>query len=94
MDQQTGLTATTPTTDYDAPVSERVIEEVAAATDADPLEMTPLYDVLDPDALDALFSTGTGQTNGELRFTMAGCEVVVHGDGEVVVTPTGRSARA
>lgn len=40
--------------------SERVVETVAEATATDPLELEPLYDVIDPDALDRLFRPGRG----------------------------------
>lgn len=70
-------------------VSETVVTAVAEATGVDPVDLDPLYDVVDPDALDQIFrSTGTSPPNSmEVRFSMAGCHVVVRGDGEVVVTP-------
>ena len=70
-------------------VSETVVAAVAEATGVDPLDLDPLYDVVDPDALNALFdSAGTSPpAHLELSFTMADCAVVVRGDGEVVVTP-------
>jgi len=68
--------------------SENVIDAVAAATGLDPLGMEPLYSVVDPDALDALFGqSGESAAALTLHFTMEGCEVVVHGDGEVLVVP-------
>jgi len=70
-------------------VSETVVEAVSEATGVDPLELEPLYSVVDADALNSMFrpSVGSPPTSLELQFSMAGCEVVVHGDGEVVVTP-------
>ena len=70
-------------------LSERVVESVAEAKGVDPLELGPLYDSIDPDALNSLFR-GSPDGEGapaELRFTMAGCEVLVREGGEVVVTP-------
>lgn len=70
-------------------VSERVFTAVADARDEDPLELPPLYDVIDPDALDQLFDHGvTGRQTGpgRVNFRLADCEVVVHSDGEVEVT--------
>ncbi|WP_232686356.1 HalOD1 output domain-containing protein [Halobacterium zhouii] len=68
--------------------SEAVVLAVADARDTDPLDLEPLNNVIDPDALDRLFqSAGEESTVGELSFTMEGCEVVVHGDGDIVVTP-------
>lgn len=73
----------------DGTVSKRVIAAVADALDVDPLELPPLYDVVDPDALDQLFDHGSpagGNGPGRVVFTMADCEVVVHSDGSVDVT--------
>lgn len=74
--------------------SETVIDAVAEAKDVDPLDLEPLYSTIDPDALDGLFRPTAGSTDStmELRFSMAGCQVVIHGDGEVVVTPATENA--
>lgn len=80
-----------------SPVSERVIEKVAAVTGSDPIELEPLYTRVDPDALDALFANGTGATvraEGELTFPMAGCVVAVSADGSVDVEPQGEQHSA
>ena len=70
-------------------ISETVVTAVAEAKGVDPLDLKPLYDVIDPDALNRMFrpSAGSPPAVMELSFSMAGCKVVVHGDGEVVVTP-------
>jgi hypothetical protein len=67
--------------------SQRVITAVAEKTGKDPTEVGPLYHVIDPDALDRLFSAtpGNGRNQGHVEFAFAGCEVVVSGDGEVEV---------
>lgn len=73
-------------------VSQRVVAAVADARDVDPLELPPLYDVIDPDALDQLFAQDArGSEKGPRRviFVVAGCEVVVHSDGGVDVTVSG-----
>ena len=62
--------------------SVRVVNAVAAKTDADPLTMKPLYDVVDPDALDRLVAA---EVAGHVQFVYDGHEVTVHGDGSVVV---------
>lgn len=62
--------------------STRVIEAVAAATDADPLDMAPLADVVDPEALDGLFSPAV---EGHVVFSYDGHEVSVFSDGRVLV---------
>lgn len=75
------------TTCRDEQVSETVITAVATAIDADPLEMDPLYDSIDPDALDRLCGPSTASPTLQLQFSLAGCEVEVRGDGTVTVTP-------
>lgn len=67
--------------------SQAVVRAVAAETGRDPLQLQPLYEVLDPDALDSLCSTGdSGTTPARIEFRYAGCEVRVSGDDEVAVT--------
>lgn len=73
----------------DDTVCEQVVAAVADALDTDPLELPPLYEVIDPDALDHLFDTSfpNGRRGpGRVMFTLAGCEVVVHSDGAIGVT--------
>lgn len=80
----------------DGNVSERVVTAVADARDVDSLELPPLFDVINPDALDQLFDHGLSDgTNGPGRvvFMFAGCEVEVHSDGEVTVTAPNKRAR-
>ncbi|MFC7080647.1 HalOD1 output domain-containing protein [Halorussus caseinilyticus] len=74
--------------------SQRVITAVAEATDSDPTEVGPLYHVIDPDALDRLFSPtrGSGRNGGHVEFTFGGCDVVVSGNGDVEVTERGVAA--
>lgn len=61
-------------------VSERVVRSVADNTNTDPLELPPLFDTVDPDALDALVRS---LSDGELTFTYAGCAVTVDSTGAV-----------
>lgn len=75
------------TTCRDEQVSETVITAVAAVTDADPLEMEPLYETIDPDALDRLCRPSDASPTLQLQFSLAGCRVEVRGDGTVTVTP-------
>ncbi|UPV99366.1 hypothetical protein M0R88_12625 [Halorussus gelatinilyticus] len=75
--------------DRDQPLSTAVIDAVADAADLDPAELgTPLYDQIDPDALDNLFSdrhNGTPRGSGHVVFTLLDYEVTVYSDGSVVV---------
>ena len=71
------------------PASQAVVAAVATETGRDPIELRPLYEVFDPDALDALFEssrTGRGAASTRVEFTYAGCEVCVRGDGSVDAT--------
>lgn len=78
-------------------VSQRVVTAVAEACSVDPLELPPLYDEIDPDALDQLFHRGFSDgRNGPSKvvFEMADCEVVVNSDSEVTVTAPGERSPA
>ncbi|NEU55879.1 HalOD1 output domain-containing protein [Halorussus sp. MSC15.2] len=72
----------------DERTSEGVVAAVAAAADADPVQMDPLAATIDPDALDALFAShhdGTPRNAGRAQFSFFGYEVVVSGEGCVTV---------
>jgi len=74
--------------------SESVVRAVSEATETDPLQMPRLGDVIDPDALDALFLTDSawaeadGDGEGTVAFRFGGCDVTVHADGRTVVSRT------
>jgi len=60
----------------DASVSTAVVRAVSAVEGRDPRSLDPLSDVLDPDALDALFeprSNGRPRTGGQLSFIYSNC---------------------
>ena len=59
---------------------------VSVATGDEPETMTPLYDVVDADALENLFRSPDGES-AEIEFQYCGCEVTAVSDGEVVVSP-------
>ena len=70
-------------------VSDEVVSAVAAEKGVDPMELTPLYEVVDPDALDAIYrSDGFGRAGPPVRveFTYSGCDVVIDGDASVTVS--------
>lgn len=70
-------------------LSEAVVDAVAAAEDADPTDLTPLYTAIDPDALEALFQSRlpgpNGRAGGEIRFSYHGYVVRVSSSGEVAL---------
>lgn len=75
--------------DGEANLGTAVVSTVAEVAGVDPAEMDrPLYDRVDPDALDKLFSRkhdGTTRTTGRVEFSLFGYDVAVHSDGRIVV---------
>ncbi|WP_246308054.1 HalOD1 output domain-containing protein [Halorarum salinum] len=64
-------------------IIQRIVDEVARATDTPPIELSPpLYDVVDPEALSALTGTHAG-SDLEVTFRYNGCRVAVDGAGRV-----------
>ncbi|WP_161991503.1 HalOD1 output domain-containing protein [Natronorubrum aibiense] len=72
MDAQHSMTVTAA--DEQRP-SMAVVSLVATVTDTDPLELEPLYDAVDPEALDSLCTPTNGVSS--LSFEYAGYTVVV-----------------
>lgn len=74
----------------DSSPSVAVIETAAMALDRDPQDLPALFLHLDPDALDALFTRGTGgfgDRDIQVSFSFAALEVTVTGAGDVAVEP-------
>lgn len=74
--------------------STAVIETVAVAADKEPTNLPALYEVIDPDSLNAACGRETsvrGDGSVRLTFTYYGHEVTVGGDGEIVVGPQQRA---
>lgn len=62
----------------------RVLEAIAGLESMDPLDFDePLYSVIDPDALDALFRSR--RSAGFVSFEYLGYQVTVRSDGDVDV---------
>lgn len=75
---------TTRESGVDRSMSMAVIEAVEAATGTDALDLPPLLDVIDPDALDALVRSADRSLRVEFEY--CGRTVVVRGDGRISVT--------
>lgn len=74
-----------------APPSHAVVERVAAREGVEPTELTPLYDVVDPDAVDTLVERTVGSGSSlKIQFKYHGHDVTVTGEG-VVHLDEGRS---
>lgn len=74
-------------------VSSTVTEAVSAVTGADAKSLRPLYEVIDPDALNRLISSlagtsGRKDTEGWVAFRYEERMIRVFGDGRVVVAGT------
>ena len=72
------------------PVSTAVVRAVAALEDREPDSLRPLADVLDPEALDALFETkpdGKPRAGGHLSFVYSTCRVTVDNGEYLSVQP-------
>ena len=75
-------------------LSSRVVLEVAAELDADPLELDPLYERVDPEALNALFRTSRpSRPDDRVELTIEGCDVTVYGTGRIEVSARTANAR-
>ncbi|MDQ2051818.1 HalOD1 output domain-containing protein [Natronolimnohabitans sp. A-GB9] len=96
---ETGQTTYLATFDPDAGerASEAVITAVADLTGISPIELEPLYDVVDPDALDSLVAharRADGADTHELQFSYEGYDVDVRTDGQVRVREPSTPASA
>jgi hypothetical protein len=70
----------------DGPPGVAVVEAVAAATDRDPLELPPLSEVIDPDALEGLLDPDAGVDDAksnlvQVSFEYAGVVVLIDSTG-------------
>jgi hypothetical protein len=66
----------------DEPVSTAVVRTVSAVKGWEPCSLEPLSDVVDPDALDAIFALrpdDTPRAGGRVSFTYCRCRVTVDG---------------
>ncbi|QLH83437.1 HalOD1 output domain-containing protein [Halosimplex pelagicum] len=73
--------------DDDQSASEAVLDAVAERAGVDVLDLsTPLYDAVDPEALDTFYRTsGDEGTPTRVSFAYCGYDVTVSGDGTVVL---------
>lgn len=69
--------------------STALIEAIADATDRDPLDMPPLYEYVDVDALDALPTARWNGTSGtvDVSFADGGVEIRLDSDGDIELQP-------
>lgn len=87
FDPKTGIFRTEFDT-HSRPPSEAVVNTVFTVTGTDPLDLPPLHDVIDPDALNELFAptlAGPSRSGGTVTFEFAGYRVTVKGHGVVEI---------
>lgn len=69
-------------------ISVAVVTAVADILGRDPNTIEPLYNAIDPEALDALFvptRTNSRPVGGQVTFSLEGCDVAVYANGRVEV---------
>lgn len=65
-----------------------VVDVVAVATNTPPENLVPLYEAVDPDALNRLLEhSSDGSPGPTVSFQYAGCDVTVRVNGTIVATP-------
>ena len=66
-------------------VTHEIVKRVSDASGVDPLELPPLYRVIDPDALGAVTEGSADASEVRVSFTYEGYRVTVTGAGDVTV---------
>lgn len=85
-DEDTGTFHAKFVTDNRPSLAGAVVYLVSVAIGQEPEAMDPLFEAVDPDALDVIFRSRESRTN-RVEFRYCGCDVTVISDGEVRVTP-------
>lgn len=62
-----------------------VVSAVAEVEDTDPVDLPPLYNAIDPESLNSLFTSQSNPVAEQITFQYAGYSIVVRGSGEVEV---------
>ena len=77
------------TVDVDDSASRAVIRAIAAVRGVEPTDLDPLYEAVDPEALDAMFDDAPGGSDGEISvsFRVDELQVVITSDEGVIVRP-------
>ena len=73
-------------------LSSALVRAISVAADVDPMELESLYNRIDLEVLEELFtpmSDGTRRDHAGAWFSIRGCTVIVTGEGEVAVYSPG-----
>lgn len=73
--------------DNDDSIHTSIVLGVAAVTDEPLTDMDPLYEVIDPEALDRLTGSLRGDNSGSVTFVYSSCEVTVAEGGKIALQP-------
>ena len=74
----------------DSAASLSIIERIATLEETDPITLPPLYDAIDPEALDSVVDSSTASDSrspATVRFSYCGYDVLVRRDGEITISP-------
>ncbi|QRV15714.1 HalOD1 output domain-containing protein [Haloterrigena salifodinae] len=63
-----------------------VVDAVASASETDPTALPPLYNAIEPDALDAMFESSQPGSTRRISFSYNGFDVTVDGGRAVTVS--------
>lgn len=66
--------------------STNVVLSIAALEGVGPIDLPPLAETVDPDALNRVFSL-SAEVNGSISFEYAGYDVTVSSDGKLEIVP-------
>lgn len=69
--------------------SAAVTEHISAMTGREQTDFAPLYETIDPEALDSLVDSSDRSTPVSISFEYAGHSVTVRSDGELVIKAPG-----
>jgi hypothetical protein len=92
MEADTPSPDTTPIGGQSESVTYRIADRIAAEYDASPLDLPPLHDYVDVDAIEALLADGRPGTVVSVVYEAV--LVTVRGDGTVTVVPKETTARS
>ncbi|MDG5761650.1 hypothetical protein QA600_20195 [Natronococcus sp. A-GB1] len=65
-----------------------VVYEVARVSNTDPIDLPPLYNAIDPDALNALIADSCDSTLESITFQYDGYTVTISENGDITVSST------
>jgi hypothetical protein len=71
----------------DDSITTTVIQSVADVSGVSQTDLDPIFETVDPDALDQVLASLQWNAMAEVRFDYSGHRVVIRGDGRITVKP-------